>query len=241
MFLLAGVGGPRSDARVAPEGRPAHEDLPAGLLVLRVADDGGQVVLLVAHRVEERLPVLHVVERRVQVVRAQDRLRPHAIDHLDRDVARLLHEREVVGGRDLDDVHLTLDEGLGRRVGVGDDDPLDPVHLGELGAGEPVRGVRPRLVERVLLVDHLAARHPLVLDHHEGSGADGLGDLLVGRGLGFLLPMDEEGVLRRAQDLQDRPEGLVQTDLERERSGGHHLFGELEQRLARPGRGLPSA
>ena len=201
--LLLGVGRPRPDAGGGPEGRVAHEDGPAGLLVLGVADDGGQVVLLVPHRVEEGLAVLHVVERRGQVVRPHDGLRPDPVDDLDRDVPCLLHEGQVVGRRDLDDVHLALDQRLGGGVGVRNHDPLDPVDLRQLGAREAVRRVGPRLVERVLLVDDLAPRDPLLLHHHERAGPDRLGDLLVGRRPGFLLPVDEERVLGRPEHLED--------------------------------------
>ena len=99
--------------------------------------------------------------------------------------------------------------------GVGDPDPFDAVDLGDLAAGQARGRLGARLVLRVLDVDRLLARLPLVLLEDEGAGAGGVGDLRVGIGVGDALGHHEGHVGRRlAERFEHQAVGLLQHHLE---------------------------
>jgi len=56
------------------------------------------------------------------------------VEHIDLDAARLAHKRQHVGAGKLPPIDLAGAKRRTRRRGVGDDLPLDPVEIGELGA-----------------------------------------------------------------------------------------------------------
>jgi hypothetical protein len=139
-------------ALVGGEGGAADEHGGAGLVVLRVADDGVEEVLLL-HRQQRRAPDLGFVERRVQAVEAEHVLVAERVLVEQDDVLVRLHDRQQVVGRLLDQVDLAVLEGAHRGLLVGDRDPLDPVDLHHLAARAPGRRLAPRLVVGELLVD----------------------------------------------------------------------------------------
>ena len=104
------------------------------------------------------------------------------VDRHDLDVLVLLQQRQQVGRHGLDQVDLAVEQRVHLGLRVGDRDPFDPVDLGHLAAGEARGRLAARLVFRVLDVDRLLARLPLVLLEDERAGADGVGDLRVGIG-----------------------------------------------------------
>ena len=210
----------------------ADEVRGADPVELRVADDGPEVVLLV-HRVEKGLARARMVEREVEVVRPEPTLGPEGVDDRELDAFMLLEERHHVHGRGLPEVDLAVHQGVHGGGGVGDVDPLHPVHLDHLAARRRARGLGAGHVVLVLDVDDLRSGHPLVLHELEGSGADDLRHLHRRLESGMLL-LHHEG--RVGADLAERGEheavGLVQGEGERLVVDDRELLGELDELLA---------
>ena len=123
-------------AGIAGQRRAAHDQAVAHLVVLGIADDGAQEVLLV-DQVVHRLPRLDVVERRVQVVEADEAEVGAEVAGLHQlDALGLLQDRQEVDVRVLVEVDLAVDERRHRGLRIGDPDELDAVDLGDLAAGE---------------------------------------------------------------------------------------------------------
>ena len=168
------VAADRPDPLLRGERRAAGEEGLAFAEVARIAHHRLQVVGLV-HRHLHRAADRRVVEGRMQVVEAQHQDRADRVDLLDPHVPRALEQRQQVEGGLLVPVHLPgLQRGGGGR-GVGDDPPLDAVHMHPLAPGGRGGGFVARHVAGELLVHGLAARHPLVAHEAERARADRLG------------------------------------------------------------------
>src|SRR5262249_10542824 len=87
------------------EGRTAHEERLAHLVVLRVADRRLEKILLV-ERVPERLADLDVVERRMEDVEAERVFKPQRVCGHELDVRVFLEYRQQIVRRRLDEVDL---------------------------------------------------------------------------------------------------------------------------------------
>ena len=174
------------------------------------------------------------------MVRPHDRLRPDRIDDPDHDIRVLAQNRQEIARRDLDHVDFAGGERLGRRRSLRDVHPLDAIDLRDLAAGEAARRLVAGNVERVLLVDDLTARDPLLLDEDEGAGADRFGDLRIGIDQPFLLAQDEERILGRRQGQQHWPKRPLQPDLEALPAGRDDRVGEQHHGLTRRNAGRPA-
>ena len=124
--------------------------------------DRGHVVVLIdrhQHRAADR----DVVERRMQMVEAQDAVEPGGIGAADRDVGIAPQQRHKVGLDLLVPIDLTCLQrgGGGRRVG--NHAPFQAVEVRDLAAGGPFGGFCARHIVRVLLVDDRRARNELPL------------------------------------------------------------------------------
>ena len=219
-------------AEAARVGRLADEERGAG--APRARDRAVRLLVgrLVRHDLEGPAG-LHVVERRVQVVDDQPRLPAEVVGRLHgHPLVRVQHRHEV-RGHVLDKVDLARDEGVRGGLGVGDVVPDEAIEVDDLAARGHARGLAARDVGLVLLVDHLAPRHPLVLEHPEGARAGHLLDLLVRVGLrdplrhherdvGVHLPEGGEG--HRPRLLQGERDGAVVRRLQ--------LLGLAEQELS---------
>ena len=214
------------------ERRSARIERLAHLVVLGVADDGLEEVLLV-QGIEDGLADLGVVEGLVQHVVPEHVLQPQRVDVDQLDVRVLPQHREQVMGRRLDHVDLAGQERVDRRLMVGDRAPLHAVDLRDLAAGEARGRLCPGLVLGELHVDGLVAGLPLVLLEDEGPGAGGVRDLLSWRRLGDPLG-HHEGDVRGglAEGLQHQPRGLLEDDLEGFRAGDLEVLHEAHHLLA---------
>ena len=214
-------------------GAVAGEDRIAGAVVLRLADPRLQIQVLVHHG-DQRLPGLLVVERRMQVVRAQPALGAEGIGQERRQGGVLLDLRHEVDRRDLPPVHLARRQrgGGGRRVG--DVAPDDLVEVDLLAPGRSARRLVARHVVGVLHVHDLVARLPLVLHEAERPRPHDLLDLLVGGGARDTGRHHERDVARRLADrLQHGPEALAQLERERLAVHGRDLGGVGGQQPAK--------
>ena len=214
-------------------GAVAGEDRIAGAVVLRLADPGLQIQVLVHHG-DQRLPGLLVVERRMQVVRAQPALGAEGIGQERRQGGVLLDLRYEVDRRDLPPVHLARRQrgGGGRRIG--DVAPDDLVEMDLLAPGRSARRLVARHVVGVLHIDDLVARLPLVLHEAERPRSHDLLDLLVRGGARDTGRHHERDVARRLADrLQHGPEALAQLERERLAVHGRNLGGVGGQQPAK--------
>ena len=148
-------------ALVGGERGAADEHRLADLVVGRIADDRVEEVLLV-ERVPERLADLRIVERLVQVVRAEGVLVAERVPVDELDVRLALEQRQQIVRRRLDVVDLAGEQRIHRLLVVGDRQPFDAVDLDDLAAGKARGRLRARLVLVELDVDRLVARLPLV-------------------------------------------------------------------------------
>jgi hypothetical protein len=167
----------------------------------------------------------------VQHVEAKRVLTPHWGGDQQLDAGVLDQQRDQIVRRRLDEIDLAVEKGVDLGLRVGDPDPFHAVDLDDLAAGEPRGWLRARLVFRVLEVDRLLAWLPLVLLEDEGAGADRLGDLCVGIGLGDTLGHHEGDVGGRlAERGEHEAVGLLEPH--DERLGVHRLqFGDEAHEL----------
>ena len=120
-------------------------------------------------------------------------------------------QRQQVVRRRLDVVDLALRQRVDLGLRVGDPEPLDPVDLHDLAAGEAGGRLGARLVFRVLDVDRLLAGLPLLVLEDEGARAGEVGDLLVRVGLGDALRHHEGHVgAGLGERLEHEPVGLLE-------------------------------
>ena len=120
------------------------------------------------------------------------------------------HGREI-GRCVVPPILLATHQRAGRRRRVRDRGPLDAVHVHNLGAAGPVRlATWTRHVAGEALIDDLRARHALVRLEAERAGADHLGHLLEGVGLGQALRHDRghEGLCLAERAWQQRERRL---------------------------------
>ena len=101
------------------------------------------------------------------MVEAHHALRADRVERLDLDARRLGEDRREIGRHLLVVVDLAGHQRVHAGGRVGDVEPLDAVDLGDLGAGRARGRVLARHVVLELLVDHLRARHPLLLAEDE--------------------------------------------------------------------------
>ena len=182
---------------------------------------------------EERLATLGAVERRVELVRAQQHHDAERIIHPDDDVRVALEQRHQVGLRLLDQVDLAGVERRDRRRRVRQVVPLDAVDLDDLASGQHVGGLGPRRVVLVLLVDHLVAGHPLLAHESERTGADGDVDLRRRVGLRHRLRHHEGRIgAELGQHRDQQPELLLELPGEGALVDDGEIGGQAHRRAA---------
>ena len=136
--------------------------------------------LVLRHGAEHGLADAGIVEGRLDAVEAQDRRDAGLVLHLDMEVLVAPEQRDHVGRRHLDPIHLARLQRGRRGRGVGHGDPLDAVEMHDLRAGgQARRATRARHVAREFLVHDPGARHALGRDEAERPAADHFADRLV--------------------------------------------------------------
>ena len=164
-------------------GPPQRIKAVAGVPVFSVAGDRRHVFRLI-DGIEQRLAHLGVVERRLQLVEAQQSADAERAA-LDQGHVRIAIEQRVeIGRRIFPPIGLAGGERRQRRGLVGDIEPLDPVDVDDFAARGPARRLLARHVFRVLDKDDLVAGLPFAVDEFERAGAGRALDLLVGAGFG---------------------------------------------------------
>jgi hypothetical protein len=107
-------------------------------------------------------------------------------------------QRNEIGRRRLPPVEFAVAERRGGGCIIRHIEPLDPVDFGDLAARGPVGRLTARHIGGILDIDRLMSWLELFGDKFEGARPDGIGDLLIGIGLGEALGHDEG---RYARDL----------------------------------------
>ncbi len=191
-------------------GNAAAEIREADCLQLGIGSDRVQIIGVVDD-VVHRLPRLHIVEGRMKVVELNDAHRARRGMDLELDVGIGLEHRQEVGLRILEVVDLARHQSSLRGLRIGEPRELDAIDLHDLAA----RMARSRLLARhiafELLVDSLAARHPLVTLEGERAGADHFLDLLEGINQGLFLAHHERNAgARLRQRVDDEAVGLLE-------------------------------
>jgi hypothetical protein len=173
-----------------------------------VADGSVEEVLLI-EGIEQRLTDLRVVERLLQTVRAEGVLVAERVVVDEMDVRVLGEQRQQVVRRRFDVIDLAGEQRVDDLLLIGHRQPLDPVDLGGLAAGETGRRLGARLVFVEFDVDRLVARLPFVLFEHERTGTGEIGNLRVRVGVGDALGHHERHVRGRLAERKDQKAGRL--------------------------------
>ena len=232
------------NAVLAVVGHAAAEDRGAVGGEARVARHHGGIHRAV-DRPRHRLAHLDVVERRLQVVHAHDRLEAELAHDLGLGAGFGVQQRQQVGRHALEVVDLAADQRAHLGLRIGHAQHLDAVELGDLGARGPVGRLAARLVVGELLQDDLYAGLMQVGAELVGTRAHDLLHLLAARRPGDALGHHErhrrahlgEAVEHHAVGLlQDQLDRAGVRGLERGREAGQHLAHAVARRPA-PDRG----
>ena len=155
--------------------------------------------------------------------------------------ACLFEHRQEVVGRLLVEVDLAVDQRRHGGLRIGDPHQFDAIDAGNLGAGEGGRRLGARHIVLVLEIDRLAARNPLILGKHVGTGSHGFLHLLLRIGERILLAHDGgDRALALAQRLQHHAVGFAQDHGEGLVVDRLHLGDEAHQTLADAILGAPA-
>ena len=126
-------------------------------------------------------------------------IEPSGSTALDHHARRTAQNRQQVGDRLLDPVHLARLQRRRRRCWVGHDDPLDAIEIGDLAAGGEVGRLVARQVAVEARVDRLRAGYPFVTHEAIRAAADVFGDLLIRIGARHPLGHHEADAVSRAR------------------------------------------
>ena len=183
-------------------------------------------------RLGDGLAHLGIVERRLQMIHAQDRLETELAHDLGLGARLRVQQGQQIGRYALQIVDLAADQRTHLGLRVGQAQHLDPVDPGELGAGGPAGRLAARLVVGELLQDDLHARLVQVGAELVGTGADDVLDLLAAWRPGDALRHHERhGCTDFGEAVEHQPVRLCQHQLDRAGIGRVERGEELGERL----------
>ena len=222
------LAGQHRHARLAGHraARGEHADVVAPQALIVAGHRRHEIRL--AHHLQHRPANGRVVERRIQLVEPHNRNHAGGIVLLHPQPRRFAQHRQQIG-RWHPPIDLAGHHRRGRRAGIRDHRPLDPIDMHDLrpsGVAGPIAGARHVAVE--LRVGHVRARHPFIGEKTKRPAADHLADLLGRIGQSQPLRHDQHRIGKRARHrkplLQPEPHDAI---IRR-----RQLLGRRHQRLA---------
>ena len=203
---------------------PPHRMIGAG--------NRGHVIGL-AHRLQNHAADRGIVERRQQLVHAQDGDLPGGIDQFDLDLRLGAQGRQIVVGRGLPPVDLAFLQGRGGSRRIRNDLPDHAIEIGDFRTRRPARDTAlPRLVAGEFFIHHARPSHPFTGDETIWPAAHHLLDLRERVGLRQPFGHDHR---QKGGHLGERVgqqrERLLQTEPDRLVVGRTEFVGRRHQRL----------